>query len=45
MKPNFRCPKCKTEQSIGKRLHAQWTCPHCHKSIVPTRERVRANSI
>ena len=40
MKTNFKCPKCKTQQRIGKRLHGKWTCPNCHNSIVPTREIV-----
>lgn len=39
-KNNFKCPKCKTMQKIGKRLHAKWTCPHCKNTIVPTREIV-----
>ena len=38
MKPNFKCPKCKTMQRIGKRLHASWMCPHCHFRMVPTKE-------
>lgn len=36
MKTNFKCPKCKTQQLIGRRLHAVWTCPNCQNSIVPT---------
>lgn len=38
MQRNFKCPKCKTQQSIGKKLHASWTCPKCHFKLIPTRE-------
>ena len=34
MKKNFRCPKCKTMQKVGKRLHSSWTCPKCLNTIV-----------
>ena len=40
MKKNFICPTCHRRQTIGKRLHASWTCPKCHHSIVPTREKI-----
>lgn len=38
MKENFKCPRCKTMQTIGKKLRAKWVCPHCHNSIVPTKQ-------
>ena len=37
-KTKFKCPKCRTQQELGKRLRASWTCPHCGNVIVPTRE-------
>lgn len=36
MKENFKCPRCKTMQTIGKKLRAKWECPHCHNTIIPT---------
>lgn len=38
MKSNFKCPRCKTKQKLGKHLHASWQCPHCHNTIVPNIE-------
>lgn len=38
MKENFRCPRCKKMQTLGKRLHSSWTCPTCGNTIIPTRE-------
>ena len=35
----IRCPKCKRFQLIARRLHASWTCPSCHTSIVPRESR------
>lgn len=34
MKPNFRCPYCKTQIKVGKQLHAEYTCPNCHKQMI-----------
>lgn len=39
MKENFKCPKCKSMQRIGKRLHGYWICPKCHNTIIPNKER------
>lgn len=41
MKPNFKCPKCKTMQCVGKRLHASWKCPKCGQALVLTKEIVQ----
>lgn len=41
MKPNFKCPKCKKKVAVGKKLHASYTCPNCHYSMVLTREDVQ----
>lgn len=41
MKPNFKCPKCKSKQAMGKHLHSVWTCPSCHYSLVPSKEMAR----
>ena len=38
MKENFKCPRCRTMQSLGKRLHASWECPHCHNTIIPNKQ-------
>lgn len=38
MKANFKCPRCRKMQKVGKRLHASWTCPNCHNSIVISKE-------
>jgi transposase-like protein len=40
MKPNFKCPKCKREITVGKKLRASYTCPLCGYSMVLTREDV-----
>ena len=45
MKKNFKCPKCKTMQSVGKRLHASWQCPKCHKTLFITKEEVRRGEL
>ncbi len=37
MKENFRCPRCKRMQHLGKRLHASWQCPDCGNTIIPTK--------
>lgn len=37
---NFKCPKCKKKLVVGKRLHASYECPHCHYTMVLTREDV-----
>ena len=38
MKANFKCPKCKKMIVVGKKLHARYTCPNCHFSMLITRE-------
>ena len=31
---DFKCPKCRKIQKVGKQLHASWTCPNCHFTTV-----------
>ena len=38
MKTNFRCPRCRKEVTVGKRLHAKYTCPNCHTQMVVSSE-------
>lgn len=40
MKPNFICPKCKSEIVVGKKLHGSYTCCHCHYTMILTKEDV-----
>ncbi len=34
MKANFKCPRCKKLTTVGKRLSAKYTCPHCKNQIL-----------
>lgn len=38
MRPNFKCPYCKKQIPVGKQLHADYTCPNCHRSMVISEE-------
>lgn len=40
MKLNFKCPKCKRKISVGKKLHASYTCPNCNYGMVLSKEDV-----
>lgn len=40
MKTNFKCPKCKKGIRVGKKLHASFTCPNCHYTMVLSKEDV-----
>lgn len=37
-KNNFQCPRCKKKVRVGKKLHAEYTCPICKNQIVIDRE-------
>ena len=39
---NFKCSKCGTTQTVGKRLHASWTCPNCKRAYVLSKTDVNA---
>ena len=34
MKSNFKCPMCKKNITVGKHLHASYTCPNCHNGMI-----------
>lgn len=40
MKTNFKCPKCKQQVKVGKKLRASYQCPKCKYSMVLTKEDI-----
>ena len=38
LKANFKCVYCRKPLEVGKRLHAEYTCPNCHGQMLISRD-------
>lgn len=38
LKANFQCPRCRQRIRVGKKLHADYTCPNCHGQMLISRD-------